>query len=193
MKMKIFDSLGKLVKSKNKPMEKLKLNGDLAILPLEILKEIVSYLDLKSVLNLRTLSQEQLEKLNLLLKDEKISRKLGIVSEDMQGLFAVGQNVQCVKFTSSDLYRITPSSKAIKKSFQSNLTLFKDRSEATQYMIDQKIGTELENVAASQPYLALVTVKKPNTLFKVKKQDGTNNVLTVTSSQEITNKLKFVG
>ncbi|WP_158618857.1 F-box protein [Legionella qingyii] len=191
--MKIFDLLGKLVKSKNKPMEKLKLNGDLAILPLEILKEIVSYLDLKSVLNLRTLSQEQLEKINLLLKDEKISRKLGIVSEDMQGLFAVGQNVQCVKFKSSDFYTITPSTKAIKKSFQSNLTLFKDRSEATKYMDERKIGTERENVAASKPYLALVTVKKPNTLFKVKKQDDTNNALTVTSSQEISDKLKFVG
>ncbi|QMT60949.1 hypothetical protein [Legionella sp. PC997] len=188
--MKLIDVLSKLVKSKNKPMEKVKLNGLLAILPDEVLKILVSYLDLKSVLNLRNLSQEHLEKVNLLLKDEKISKKLGIVNEDVQGLFAVGQNVQCVKYKSSNVRRITPSTKTIKKSFQSNLTLFKDKEEASKYLDKKVVGTELENIAESKPYLAVVQVKKPNTLFKVMKD--TSNALTVTSSKEIKDKLTFV-
>ncbi|HAT9921687.1 TPA: hypothetical protein JBE16_16205 [Legionella pneumophila subsp. pneumophila] len=49
-------------------VQKIENNGALSSLPSELLQLIVSHLDLKSVLNVRALSKEHLEKIHYFFK-----------------------------------------------------------------------------------------------------------------------------
>lgn len=83
---------------------KIENNGDLSSLPPEVLQIIVSYLDSKSVLNVRTLSKDHLEKIHYFLSDLEVAKKTGLVNLGLQDLIAVGENVMHRKHGISDFY-----------------------------------------------------------------------------------------
>ncbi|HHF0526300.1 TPA: F-box protein [Legionella anisa] len=172
---------------------KIENNGVLSSLPPELLQLIVSHLDLKSVLNVRALSKEHLEKIHYFLSNPVLGKKIGLINLDQMDLTAVGENVMHRTFGISDFYGKPkePRSKEIKKSFQNKVSLFKNPEDADAHIKKHSKKTEFDELE-SKPHQAIVTLKNPNTLFRILKTTGKEKDLVLTvRDNEITEKITF--
>ncbi|KTC94520.1 F-box protein [Legionella erythra] len=173
--------------SKNNSIAKVENNGYLSLLPPELLKIIFSHLDSKSLLKVRGLSKEHLEKVHQFLSHLETAKKFGLISLDPQDLIAVGENVMHRKYGISDIYGKPkePSASEIQKSFTHKVTLFKTNADANTHIKKRTQYTEWDALE-SKPHQTTVTVKNPNTLFRM----AENSTLSV-RDEEITAKLTF--
>ncbi|HAU1846502.1 TPA: hypothetical protein JBJ55_06160 [Legionella pneumophila] len=151
-------------------------------------------MDSKSVLNVRTLSKDHLEKIHYFLSDLEVAKKTGLVNLGLQNLIAVGKNVMHRKYGISDFYGKPkePGSKEINKSFEKRVTLFTNETDADAHIKKHTQNSEF-GYLESKPHKTVVTVKNQNTLFRIQKPIGkeTDLVLSVSDKEEITKKLEF--
>lgn len=189
--MKLIDLISGLFKKNNNSIAKIEKNGVLSNLPSEILEIIIRYLDLKSVLEVRALSKEHLEKVHHFLSHLETAKQFSVINLDTQDLTAVGEDVMYLKYGLSDTFGEykEPSAKEIQKSFTNRVKLFSNPADASAY-IKRETQVNDWHVLERKPHQMAVTVKNPHTLFRMATTEGKGLVLSV-RDEEITEKLTF--
>lgn len=171
-------------------------NGELTsnISPDIFQKELLPFLDLKSLLNLRLSSTELYSLVIKFLGDNPKAKDLGVLALPKGSkLFAVGDNVvhrkpaKSLIFDGADVFygkEVKVSNDDIKKSFNSKTTFFSKKEDAQRY-IEQQTKTNDYKMVMEKPHLGYVTLKDEVTLAKMKKEhDGFTEPMSIQDAQE---------
>ncbi|MFG0196103.1 lpg0796 family Dot/Icm T4SS effector, partial [Legionella pneumophila] len=151
-------------------------NGSLLLIQKEVLlNELFPFLDLKSLLRVRTLSRELFDLVNLYLEKEVNAKKIGVIALSKDSKFyAVGKGV-AHKVRSDSIWNaifndglqdVEPTLANIIDSFIAGATLFKSKETAKEKINSQTFFGKNQALYI-KPYLAEVTIKKDATLAKL--------------------------
>ncbi|HAT7071956.1 TPA: hypothetical protein JAN90_04040 [Legionella pneumophila] len=171
-------------------------NGELTsnISPDIFQKELLPFLDLKSLLNLRLSSTELHSLVNQFLGNNPNAKELGVLALPKgSNLFAVGDDVvhrkpaKSLIFNGADVFYgkvVKVSDNDIKKSFNSKTTFFSKKEDAQRY-IEQQTKKNEYDMTMETPHLGQVTLENEITLAKMKKEgNGFTEPMSIQDAQE---------